>query len=135
MDIKRVEDVPVNAVEVDGASGVQIQWLVGAEDRPEHFYMRLFILQPGGHTPQHDHRWEHEVFVLEGEGTVVTTDGEQRIDRSSVCQMQSLRICWEDWPVWVSAAPTVPSGAMEDLAEMRGGIWEDTPVPVIPVAP
>ena len=88
MDIKRVEDVPANAVEVDGASGVQIQWLVGAEDRPEHFYMRLFILQPGGHTPQHDHRWEHEVFVLEGEGTVVTADGEQRIGRSSVIHVR-----------------------------------------------
>ncbi len=30
-------------------------------------------------------------------------------------------------------APTIPSGAMEDLAEKRGGIWEDTPVVAPPV--
>jgi hypothetical protein len=29
-------------------------------------------------------------------------------------------------------APTLPFGSMEDLTEQRGGIWEDTPVPVIP---
>ncbi len=88
MDIKQAEDVPANPVEVAGAAGVQIQWLIGAEDRPAHFYMRLFELQPGGHTPRHDHRWEHEVFVLEGEGTVVTTDGEQRIGRGSVIHVR-----------------------------------------------
>ena len=32
------------------------------------------------------------------------------------------------------APPQLPSGAMEDLAERRGGIWEDTPV-VAPAAP
>ena len=88
MDIKQVETVPANAVDVDGAAGVQIQWLVGVADRPEHFYMRLFELQPGGYTPRHDHRWEHEVFVLEGEGTVATADGEQRIGRNSVIHVR-----------------------------------------------
>jgi len=29
-------------------------------------------------------------------------------------------------------APTNPSGAMEDLTERRGGIWEDTPVVALP---
>ncbi len=33
--------------------------------------MRMFELQPGGHTPLHAHSQEHEVFVLEGEGTFV----------------------------------------------------------------
>jgi quercetin dioxygenase-like cupin family protein len=30
---------------------------------------------PGGHTPRHFHPYEHEVFVLEGEGVVV--EGQQ----------------------------------------------------------
>lgn len=34
----------------------------------------------------------------------------------------------------VDPVPPLPSGAMEDLAEQRGGIWEDTPV-VAPPAP
>lgn len=33
----------------------------------------------------------------------------------------------------VDPAPLLPSGAMEDLAEQRGGIWEDTPVVAAPV--
>ena len=32
--------------------------------------MRQFEIAPGGHTPQHAHGHEHEVFVLEGTGVV-----------------------------------------------------------------
>ena len=28
-------------------------------------------LNPSGHTPYHKHAWEHEVYCLEGEGTLV----------------------------------------------------------------
>ncbi len=37
--------------------------------------MRLFEVGPGGYSPLHTHNWEHEVFILEGEGVV--TDGEK----------------------------------------------------------
>jgi len=37
--------------------------------------MRLFEMEPGGHSPLHEHPWEHEVFILEGEG--VAFDGEK----------------------------------------------------------
>ena len=32
--------------------------------------MRQFEVAPGGFTPRHSHPYEHEVFVLEGEGEV-----------------------------------------------------------------
>ena len=32
--------------------------------------MRLFEVEPGGRTPLHVHANEHEVFVLDGMGTV-----------------------------------------------------------------
>jgi len=32
--------------------------------------MRLFEIEPGGNSPLHNHPWEHEVFILEGEGVV-----------------------------------------------------------------
>ena len=38
--------------------------------------MREFELDPGGHTPQHFHPYEHEIYVLEGEGAIV--DGDRR---------------------------------------------------------
>jgi len=34
--------------------------------------MRLFTIEPGGYTPLHSHNWEHEVFILEGEGKVMS---------------------------------------------------------------
>jgi quercetin dioxygenase-like cupin family protein len=37
--------------------------------------MRLFEMAPGGCSPLHAHSWEHEGFILEGEGQVF--DGEK----------------------------------------------------------
>ena len=76
MKVKQVRDVAAQAVTAEGADGVAIRWLLGADDAPENFYMRLFELAPGGHTPRHGHPWEHEVYVLEGKGTVVSSAGE-----------------------------------------------------------
>ncbi|HNT35606.1 MAG TPA: cupin domain-containing protein [bacterium] len=38
--------------------------------------MRLFEVQPGGHTPHHEHEWEHEVYILQGSGAIVSDEGE-----------------------------------------------------------
>ena len=59
----------------DGASKVKIRWLITKEMGAENFAMRLFEMEPGGYSPLHAHSWEHEVFILEGEGFVF--DGEK----------------------------------------------------------
>jgi quercetin dioxygenase-like cupin family protein len=41
--------------------------------------MRQFEVAPGGNTPQHFHGYEHEVFILEGEGVVLDSRGEHRL--------------------------------------------------------
>jgi len=58
-----------------GASKVTIRWLITKEMGAENFAMRLFEMEPNGYSPLHNHSWEHEVFVLEGEGQVF--DGEK----------------------------------------------------------
>jgi len=61
----------INAKEVKGgASKVKIQWLITKEMGAKNFAMRIFTMEPGGYSPLHTHPWEHEVFVLEGEGVV-----------------------------------------------------------------
>ncbi|UCF10319.1 MAG: cupin domain-containing protein [Candidatus Bipolaricaulota bacterium] len=50
--------------------------LVGAEQGAENFVMRQFTLGENGATPYHSHPWEHEVFVLNGRGKIVTEEGE-----------------------------------------------------------
>jgi quercetin dioxygenase-like cupin family protein len=58
----------------EGASKLKIRWLITKEMGAENFAMRLFEMEPGGYSPLHAHPWEHEVFILEGEGSVF--DGE-----------------------------------------------------------
>ena len=64
-----------------GSSKVTVRWLITKEMGAEHFAMRLFELESGGYTPLHVHDWEHEVFILEGEGLVVAGD-EEKLFRS-----------------------------------------------------
>ena len=76
MKVKIAQDVEARKVEMDGAEGVTMRMLIGPDDGAVNFNMRMFELAPGGHTPRHSHRWEHEVYVLRGSGTVVTPDGD-----------------------------------------------------------
>lgn len=71
MKIEKSSNIKKDPVEIEGAKDVEIRWLISEKDGAENFAMRMFELQPGGHTPLHTHPQEHEVFVLEGEGTFV----------------------------------------------------------------
>jgi quercetin dioxygenase-like cupin family protein len=51
-----------------GATKTTIRWLITKDMGAKNFAMRLFEMEPGGHSPLHTHPWEHEVFILEGEG-------------------------------------------------------------------
>ena len=66
-----VEEKPVN---MEGAQGCTVRWLVSESDGAPNFAMRQFEVAPGGFTPRHSHPYEHEVFVLEGEGIVFEGD-------------------------------------------------------------
>jgi quercetin dioxygenase-like cupin family protein len=77
--VRKVIDVQQDDVAAEGAAGVKIRWLITKEDGAPNFAMREFELAPGGHTPYHAHDWEHEVYVLEGEGVAVGEDGEHAL--------------------------------------------------------
>ena len=66
----------VKAKDVEGgALKTKVRWLITKEMGAENFAMRLFEMESGGCSPLHTHSWEHEVFILEGEGLVF--DGEK----------------------------------------------------------
>jgi quercetin dioxygenase-like cupin family protein len=74
------EKVSVSQVKEVGAEGVQVRWLINKEnDGAENFAMRLFEIAPSGHTPTHSHEWEHEVYVLEGNGIVFCEGSEKQL--------------------------------------------------------
>ena len=77
MQIKPSEAVPQKQVDMEGAAGCQVRILVGDEQQAPNFVMRQFELDPGGHTPRHLHPYEHEIYMLEGNGVVVDGDVER----------------------------------------------------------
>ncbi|MEM2942554.1 MAG: cupin domain-containing protein [Candidatus Bathyarchaeia archaeon] len=64
----------------EGAANVRMRWLISKEVGAENFAMRHIEIGPQGHSPLHSHPWEHEIFVLEGEG-VVTGGADERTVR------------------------------------------------------
>jgi quercetin dioxygenase-like cupin family protein len=77
MGIQVFHHTTVQAEEVtdEGAAKAKVRWLITKEKGAPNFAMRVFEIEPEGHTPFHKHPWEHEVFALEGEGEVF--DGEK----------------------------------------------------------
>jgi quercetin dioxygenase-like cupin family protein len=66
--------VKMDNVKEHGAEGAKVRWLITKNDGAEHFAMRCFEIAPGGCSPHHSHKWEHEVFILDGECIVVCGD-------------------------------------------------------------
>ncbi|MEJ5260627.1 MAG: cupin domain-containing protein [Anaerohalosphaeraceae bacterium] len=75
MIIKNIESVPAEPVQMEGAKDVKVRVVFGPKEQAPTFAMRVFELEPGGHTPYHRHNFEHEVLVLSGEVAVVREDG------------------------------------------------------------
>ena len=68
------ELVPVNA---EGAHNTKMRWLIAQKDGAPNFALRIFEVEPDGHTPFHMHDWEHEVFVVSGKGALQTEEGDK----------------------------------------------------------
>ncbi len=64
----RYDAIKAEKVIAEGASNVKVRWLITEEMGAKNFAMRIFEIEPDGCTPLHRHPWEHEVFILEGEG-------------------------------------------------------------------
>jgi len=82
--VNHYEQVPQQAVEMEGSHACQVRWLLGERDGTPNFAMRQFEVAPGGYTPRHSHPYEHEIFVLEGEGVVFEADQPHRLQTGDV---------------------------------------------------
>ena len=84
MKVCHHEQVAAQPVEMEGATGCTVRWLVGTADGAPNFAMRQFEVAPGGHTPRHSHPYEHEVFILSGEGEVFEGDQPRSLQAGDV---------------------------------------------------
>ncbi len=77
-------DVPA-MVFGDEAPGVTIRWLIDEEnDRAPHYALRLIEVSPGGRTPFHAHPFEHENFVISGNGRLRIEEERHEVGPGSV---------------------------------------------------
>ena len=59
----------IESKEVEGSSKLKIKWL--NTDGSDNFAVRHCEIGSGGFSPFHKHPWEHELFVLEGNGLAI----------------------------------------------------------------
>ncbi|MCD6474369.1 MAG: cupin domain-containing protein [Thermoplasmata archaeon] len=74
-----INNVKKEKVEMEGAVGAWIQWLITKERGAANYAMRLFTIEPDGKIPRHQHPWEHEIFVLEGTGIIGCCEEEKEV--------------------------------------------------------
>ena len=84
MIVRKYSDIETMEVEVEGAVGVKKRVLISADDGAPNFIMRMFSIEPQGQTPYHSHDWEHEVYVLSGNGAACQGDKEHELHSGSV---------------------------------------------------
>ena len=84
MRVNNVESIEQKPVDMEGATGCRVRSLLSESDGTPTFAMRQFEVAPGGHTPKHHHPYEHEVFILEGTGTVIEGDVEHPLAEGDV---------------------------------------------------
>lgn len=78
MPVVKYDQVEMNAVDMDGASGVSKAVTIGPREGWDDYVMRVFRLEPGGYTPKHAHDWEHVNYITIGSGKL--TIGEETHD-------------------------------------------------------
>lgn len=71
MLIRNINEVDARPVDIPGVNGVKMAMMVGREDGAPNFALRQFRVEPQGHSPRHSHDYEHEVYIVEGEGKVL----------------------------------------------------------------
>lgn len=78
MKITRLDQIPKSEVKMQGAHRAFKQVPLSREDGAPHFSFRVFTMEPGGHTPYHQHDSEHLNYIISGQGALVTESGEER---------------------------------------------------------
>lgn len=78
-------DYEAHHVHDEGAEGAHIRWVIDEEpDGAPTYRLRVIEVGVGGHTPHHDHWFEHENYVISGEGEVQIGDEVHQVKAGDV---------------------------------------------------
>ena len=76
--MKVINVYDVEEEKVEGVEKVTIRWVIDEKVGAKNFAMRYFVINKGGETPLHTHDWEHEMFVVKGDGYI--SNGKNKIE-------------------------------------------------------
>lgn len=68
-------DVGAEGLSREGASNVEVRYLIDERQGSSHFSLRLYTVEKNGHTPLDQHEYEHQVYVLRGRGLLKEENG------------------------------------------------------------
>ena len=126
MKVKHANEVAAKPVDMEGASQCTVRWLVDDKDGAPTFAMRQFDVEPGGHTPKHSHPYEHEIYVLAGNGVAVEGDEERPLRAGDFIyvapdEVHQFRNTGETTMKFLCMVPHIPEGAPVKVAPECGG--------------
>jgi quercetin dioxygenase-like cupin family protein len=64
---------------IKAAPGVTMHIVAGTAEKAPTFVMRVFEIEPRCATPYHTHPWEHEMFIIKGQGTLKSGNTEKAL--------------------------------------------------------
>ena len=68
MPVIKQNNIEFKDVTMDGVIGVAKAKVIGSDEGWKSHCMRVFRVTGGGHTPRHQHEWEHVNYVINGAG-------------------------------------------------------------------
>jgi len=81
MLVSKLKDVKKTIPEMKGAMGVFKQMPLSTKDGVPAFSFRVFTIKPGGHTPFHQHPFEHMNYVIEGKGALIAAEQKYELNK------------------------------------------------------
>lgn len=81
LKIKKKNEFEPEIMNDGKTAGIKFFPMITRKDGAPNFAMRLFEVGPNGHTPKHSHDWEHEVFIVDGNGYVMKGDKEIPVEK------------------------------------------------------
>jgi len=76
--VTNLAQIPKARVQMEGAQNAFKQIPISAADGSPNFSVRVFTIEPHGHTPYHRHPFEHLNYVISGNGHLVDESGERK---------------------------------------------------------
>ena len=78
MKVTGLDEIQKVRMNMEGAKDAFKQIPISSADGTPTVSVRVFTIEPEGHTPYHTHPFEHLNYIIQGRGALVTEDGAER---------------------------------------------------------